>query len=215
MSTRFINFLVVGLLLLGVAVAAAGDTNFTNVVTSGDITVGDDLVVTDDLTVTGAATVIETLGVTGITTLGAGVTQAAGAIENIGNLPSWASATVTYTDGTDIFAVTGSETWVVHNVLFNVTTNYDCDANCTVIIGTGDDTDGFLVLVDAEMQAADTEGTGWATGWQGQLAATTGAFLITKQEFVMDAADGIDIDFGGTSAAAGAGVVWINYTRLD
>ena len=36
----------------------------------------------------------------------------------------------------------------------------------TLVIGDGNDADGFCVLADAELQAADTEGTGWAAGWQ-------------------------------------------------
>jgi hypothetical protein len=59
---------------------AEGDTNFTNVSASGDLTAGDDLTVTDDatitddasiggdLTVTGSATVSTNLSVTGNTT---------------------------------------------------------------------------------------------------------------------------------------------------
>lgn len=284
---RRINLLVVALLVALVAMGAAGDSNFTNVVTSGDITAGDDLTVTDDAavggnlavtgtsTVTGATTqtgaltigdkltvndqalidgdadeiqitvqghttqttslmvleqsdgtdvltvsndgnttVVGTLTGTDLATFNGGITAQVGD-EHIG-LPTWASASIAYTTTTDIFAVTGSETWVVHNVLINVTTNYDCTGdNCTLEIGTGDDTDGFLVLVDAEMQAADTEGTGWAAGWQGQLTGTTGVFLVTNQDFVMDAADGIDLAIGGTDPAAGAATVWINYTRLD
>ncbi len=43
------------LVLIGPGAGAAdGDTNFTNVVTSGDITAGDDLTVTDDVTVSGS-----------------------------------------------------------------------------------------------------------------------------------------------------------------
>ena len=216
MSKRFLNYLVIAVLLLVVAVAAAGDSNFTNIVTSGDITAGDDLGVTDDMTVTGLVTVGETLGVTGITTLSAGVTQASGAIENIGNLPTWASAVVGFATATDVFVVGASETWVVHNVLVNVTTNYDCDTtNCTMIIGPGTDPNGFIILDDTELQIATTEGTGWAAGWMGQLAATTGALLITNQDFVMAATDGIDMAIGGTNPAAGAATVWIYYTRLD
>lgn len=41
-------------------VGGEGDSNFTNLVTSGDVTAGDDLVVTDDLTVSGGAFTVTT-----------------------------------------------------------------------------------------------------------------------------------------------------------
>lgn len=56
--------------------AAAGDTNFTNLVTSGDVTVGDDLAVTGDTTLTGGLTV--TGGVTGTNVLVTGDQTIAG-----------------------------------------------------------------------------------------------------------------------------------------
>lgn len=49
----FSAFLVLALLIVGTPIsgwAAEGDSNFTNVVASGDVTVGDDLTVTDDVT---------------------------------------------------------------------------------------------------------------------------------------------------------------------
>lgn len=49
---------------------AVGDTNFTNLVASGDVTVGDDLAVTGDTTLTGGLTV--TGGVTGTNVLTTG-----------------------------------------------------------------------------------------------------------------------------------------------
>lgn len=63
-----INVLVIALLVALVAMGAAGDSNFTNVVTSGDITAGDDLTVTDDATVGGNLAVTGTSTVTGATT---------------------------------------------------------------------------------------------------------------------------------------------------
>jgi hypothetical protein len=79
--TMMFRTLLASLLLLGAFSCAEGDTNFTNVVASGDITAGDDLTVTDaisaadvaasddmtvgdDLTVTGDAAVTGTLTVT-------------------------------------------------------------------------------------------------------------------------------------------------------
>lgn len=60
-----LNLLVVALLVLFVAMGAAGDSNFTNVVASGDITAGDDLTVTDDASVGGNLSVTGTSTFTG------------------------------------------------------------------------------------------------------------------------------------------------------
>lgn len=74
MKGRFIGALIilalVGVLLVPplVGTAATGDTNFTNVVASGDITAGDDLTVADDAIVSGDLTVIGTTTQTGAPT---------------------------------------------------------------------------------------------------------------------------------------------------
>ena len=47
----------------------------------------------------------------------------------------------------------------------------------TLTVGDGNDTDGFVVLADAELQAADTEATGYTAGWQGLIAATQGVYI--------------------------------------
>lgn len=75
------------------APVSAGDLTVTNVVASGDVSVGDDLTVTADATigatldVTGAATLGSTLAVTGVTTLSAGASVA-------GSAPTAAADTV-------------------------------------------------------------------------------------------------------------------------
>lgn len=48
-----------------VTVGANGDTGYTNIVTTGDITAGDDLTVTDDAVISGDLTVTGTMGITG------------------------------------------------------------------------------------------------------------------------------------------------------
>lgn len=50
----FSAFLLLAVLFTGSVYAAEGDSNFTNVVTEGDVTVGDDLSVGDDMSVTDA-----------------------------------------------------------------------------------------------------------------------------------------------------------------
>lgn len=143
--------------------------------------------------------------------------------EHVGSLPTIASANVatTTTDGA-LFTVGSGEIWIVHGIWVNVTTNFDCTGDdCTLIIGDGNDTDGFIVLADAELQTADTEGTGFAAGWQGMAAATRGVYFDEAANnaftggFVYAAADTIDVDVGGTSVAAGAATVYILYTRIQ
>jgi hypothetical protein len=117
-----------------------------------------------------------------------------------------------------LWTVADGEIWIVHDVLIKVSSNFDCTGDdCTLKIGDGNDDNGLLDLVDAELQAADTEGTGFAAGWQGQLAATKGAYLVDS-DFVYapsGAAETIDITIGGTSPAAGAATVYIIYTRVQ
>jgi len=59
--------IVIAIIVMGanVAFAAEGDTNFTNVVASGDLTAGDDLTVGDDADIAGDVTIGGTLGITG------------------------------------------------------------------------------------------------------------------------------------------------------
>lgn len=130
-------------------------------------------------------------------------------------LPTVASATIDYTDSsTALFTVPAGETWIVHDILVNITTNFDATGDdATYVIGDGDDPNGFVDLVDAELQTADTEITGGQAGWQGQLSGTKGAYLADGS-FVVVGAETIDGTCGGTSPAAGAGTAWIIYTRI-
>jgi hypothetical protein len=228
---------------LGTARAAEGDSNFTNVVASGDITVGDDLTVTDDMTVdaltaadltasddlvvtddatiTDDLTVTSDLNVDGNVDLDDGVINQDQDTENVGALPTVLSVPVTTTDLT-LATIGAGEIWIVHDVFMNVTTNYDCSGDdCDVDIGDGNDADGFLNLNDAALQAADVGGpTGFPAGWQGFLAAEKGVYFDeatseAHHNMIYVAADTIDFDFTGTSPTAGAGVVYIIYTRLQ
>lgn len=194
---------------------------------SDDLTIGNG---TPTVTQDGEDAYIEgTLEVDGATrldgaaTLTSNVTQAVGnasGIENVGNLPTWQSAAITTATDGALWTVGSGEVWNVARVICNVTTNFDCTGDdCALKIGDGNDDDGFLVLADAELQAADTEGTGFAAGWQGLVAATVGAYIDPEQSFIYAAADTIDIDIrdvsAGTNPTAGAATCYINYTRLQ
>lgn len=197
------------------AVTIADDLTLSGVIvnSSGAVTVSDDLVLT--------GTIVNSSGAVTVTD---SIYQAINQ-ENIGMLPTVASAVITYGmtgASLNIFTVAANEVWVVHDILVNVTSNFNCTGdNCTLIIGDSNDTDGFITLDDGQLQAADTEGTGFAAGWQGMNSGTRGIYLDgdaddgTYHPFVYAAAETIDFAVGGTDPAAGAATVYIWYTRLQ
>lgn len=146
--------------------------------------------------------------------------------ENIGVLKSVVSTAITYTvaaGGTGVITtITDGEIWIVHDVYVNVTTNFDATGDdATLDIGDGNDADGWCVLVDAELQAADTEGTGWQAGWQCQVAATIGVYGDEANGFIY-APSGADetIDYlideaSGETLSAGEATVYVVYTRIQ
>lgn len=166
----------------------------------------------DDVTSTGD------FSTTGLMSNG-GILQDINYAENLYMLPTVASASVEYTTTTALFTIADGEVWIVHDVLVNVTDNYDCTGdNCTFQIGDGGDANGLVDLVDAELQAADVEVTGGAAGWQGYLSGTRGAYLANGGGFVYapsGAAETIDLAIGGTDPADGAATVYIVYTRIE
>jgi len=162
---------------------------------------------------TGAVTGAVTGNVTGDLT--GNVTSAINT-ENIG-LPTVISSDIAFGTLTGTVAtIAADEVWLVHSVFVSVTTNFDATGDAALIIGDGDDTDGFIVLADAELQVADTEGTGFAPGWQGMTAATLGAYLdLNHNVFIYAGAETIDYTISGTSLTAGAATVYVWYTRIQ
>ena len=193
---RTIRSALISALLLALLIALpvyAGISNFDNIVVTSDVVIGDD------------------------------ITQALGN-ENVGMLPTIQTVAVTYESDGAIFTIADGEVWIVHDILVDVGTNFDCTGdNCTLTIGDGNDADGFIVLADAQMQAADTEGAGFAAGWQGMSESTRGVYFdeatnASAHNFVYapsGSAETIDIAIGGTSPAAGAATVYIVYTRIQ
>jgi len=158
----------------------------------------------------------ENMAIEGALDVGDGITVDIGD-ENVG-LPSVLSTNIAYgTLSGAIATVPSGEIWLVHSVLVNVTANFNCTGDdCSLVIGDGNDADGFIVLADAALQAADTEGTGFAAGWQGMTDATVGVYLdTTDAPFVYAAADTIDYLIAGTSPAAGTATVYVIYTRIE
>lgn len=183
---------------------------------------GEDVYIEGTLEVDGASNLAGaiTFGSGGLT-LGGVVTNAED-LEHIGLMTHLTTA-FTYTasaGGTVTLATIGAgEEWLVHEVLLEVTTNFDATGDDAVLtIGDGNDPDGFCVLADAELQAADTEGTGWSAGWQCQVAATRGVYQDGTGGFMYDegSTETIDavISASGNDLSAGAATAHIWYTRL-
>lgn len=165
-----------------------------------------------------------TFAMTGLSTLTGGASIPVN-VENL-RVPTWLSVPITYTaaaGGTGVVATIGAgEVWAIHGVWVEVTTNFDCTGDdATLVIGDGNDADGFLTLADAELQAADTEGTGFSAGWQGMTDATVGDYMdATIQGFIYDEATAETIDYlidetSGETLTAGAATITIWYTRLE
>lgn len=156
-----------------------------------------------------------------------GATDLDGVITNAANLehilfPTYATASFTYTAGAGgtvpLFTVGAGEKWLVHDIRVNVTTNFAAVGDDALVhIGDSNDTDGFCVLADAELQTTDTEGTGWLAGWQCQVAATRGVYIDGTGGFIYDGAETIDavISAAGNDLSTGAATVYLVYTRLQ
>lgn len=183
-----------------------------------------DLGVDGDLEVNGATDLDGALSVAGTITVSSGLVGSLNT-ESV-MFPTVLSVPITYTaaaGGTGTVAtVADGEIWIVHRVFVNVTEDFAATGDdATLVIGDGNDADGFLVLADAELQAADTEGTGFAAGWQGMAAATIGAYLDGLNGFIYapsGAAETIDwaVDEGdGETLSAGAATIYVVYTRIQ
>ena len=153
-----------------------------------------------------------------------GIKSTASGSENIG-VPTIISKDVTYGAATGssgvVATIPAGQVWAIHAVFANVTTNFDCTGDdATLIVGDDGDIDGFLVLADAELQTADTEGTGFPAGWQGQTAATLGAYLDANHNaFIYAPSAEQTIDYlvsetSGDTLTAGAATIYVWYTRI-
>lgn len=153
---RIFAIMIALMLVCSVCFAADGDTNFTNVVASGDITAGDDLSVGDDasvggdLSVTGAATITGTMTVTGTMALSSAITPAAPI--NVG----------TYFQQCQDFvmtSITGASYEQIHGVILNADTN-DFAVTAAAVGGVvsattaASDNDGSQILLSVPVQAS-------------------------------------------------------------
>ncbi len=143
--------------------------------------------------------------------------------ENVG-LPTVVSTAITFTaaaggSGT-IATIAAGEVWFVHYVYINVTTNWDATGDdVLLVIGDGGDPNGLLDLVDAELQTADTEGTGAPAGWLGFMGTgVRGAYLAEGLGFIYDGSETIDFlidETSGETITAGAATIYVVYTRIQ
>ena len=198
-------------LMSGGGLIAQGVTNFDSITLSDDLAVGDDMTVAGDFALTG-------------------VLSQGQDVENTGAFPSVLSIDIDIDNDSSpvtCASIGAGEVWLVHSVVANVLDNFDTGGlnDATFNIGDGNDADGLLDLDDAELQAADTEGTGAAAGWQGFMSADTiGAYFTTAQtSFVYNpgAAETIDCAFAGTGLASDTAstatdiTIYIVYTRIQ
>jgi hypothetical protein len=192
---------------------------------SDDLKIGNG---TPGVTLNGEDAYIEgTLEVDGAVNFGGVVTMAGGGLDTLIH----ASQAFTYTaaaGGTvPLFTIPDGQTWLIHDVKINVTSNWNCTGDdCVVEIGDDLDVDGFCTLADATLQAADTELTGYPAGWQCAAAATRGVYLdeVTTNAYTggliyvrAGSAQTIDakISASGNDLSAGAATAHIFYTRIQ
>ena len=146
--------------------------------------------------------------------------------ENLG-LPTVVSVPIDWTaaagaSGT-LATIADGEIWFVHSIFLRTTTNFDCTGDdVTFIVGDDTDTDGFLVVADAELQAAYTEATGYAAGFYGIEAGSGGAFTLDDGGPFVYAPSGSaqTIDWlldetSGETISAGVAVLYLVYTRIQ
>jgi len=187
---------------------------------------GNGLVVTSNIDANGAIDVdgtanLDEVDVDGVLNLVVGT-------EHIGVM-SIVSTAITYTaaaGGTGaVVTVADGEIWIVHAVLVNVTENFDATGDdATLVIGDGNDADGFVVLADAELQTTDTEGTGFQAGWQGLVPATQGVYVdaaagsnyfIYAPSGAAETIDWLVDETDGETLSAGAATIYVIYTRIQ
>lgn len=233
---------VVALLLGGYALVEAG-----NEVTSMGLHPGSTSNVSGNLDIsgtfasTGASTFASTLDVAGLSSLDGGidvdsvftVADATGLVtvpKNVSHVmtPVVASVDITYTaaaGGTGtVLTIPASQAYIIHDLWVETTTNFDATGDdVTLVIGDGNDADGFCVLADAEVQAAYAAFTGASAGWACTTVATRGLYYDEAATnswiggMVYDGTDTIDWlldESSGETITAGAATVWVLYTRI-
>jgi len=173
---------------------ADGDSNFTNIVTDGDITVGDDLTVTDDTVFTDDVEINgditlendETISNSTDGTVAVTVAAAAGSLNVlVGNLAVGNGTPSTTQDGEDAYVEGGFEV----DGITNMDGNLDLDATTVEIDLSG------AMSIDVDLASNINAAAGDIT-----VEAETGSVIIKGDEAVADA---ISLD---ANDAAGTGI---------
>lgn len=196
-----------------------------------------DFAIGDSTGGTNTATCLQIDGVSGdaevteiAANIGAGwdndIVQQLGA-ENLGMLKSVQSTVITFTaaaggSGT-LATITDGEIWFVHSVFIRTTTNFDATGDdVTFVIGDGNDPNGFISAIDANLQAAFTEATGYAAGWYGIENGSGGEYTLDDGGPFVYAPSGADetIDWlldetSGETITAGQLTAYVTYTRIQ
>ena len=146
--------------------------------------------------------------------------------ENVG-LPTVVTTPITWTaaaggSGT-VATIADGEIWLVHSVFVQTTTNFDCTGDdVTLTVGDGNDADGFLAAVDANLQAAFVEDTGYAAGFfgieQGSGAVYTlddGGPFVYAPSGAAETIDWLLDESSGETITAGAATFYVVYTRVE
>lgn len=161
-----------------------------------------------------------------------GINAAVGT-ENVG-IPSVVSTAITYTaaaGGSGTVATIGDgEIWFVHDILVHVTEEFDEDTGDgeVLIIGDGEDDNGFLDLDSTDLTATYNEGvTGHAAGWLGKIEGNVGVYFdpdgtdgFHNNTFVYaPSGDDETIDWAltsdGNDLSQGAATIYVIYTRIQ
>jgi len=165
---------------VAVQTMAEGDSNFTNLVASGDITAGDDLTVGDDASVGGELTVTGTFAPSGVATLATLVVS--GTSDLVGDVSSSTGA-VTITDSLNVTGTVDLDNTL--NVDGNATLNgtLDLDGNLTSGTGAVTITDSLNVTGTVDLDnTLNVDGNATLNGTldlDGNLTSGTGAVTIT------------------------------------
>ncbi|KKN26471.1 hypothetical protein LCGC14_0874430 [marine sediment metagenome] len=147
--------------------------------------------------------------------------------ENLGTNQTILTQIITFTaaaggSGT-LATITDGEIWFVHKIFIRTTTDFDATGDdVTFIVGDDLDVDGFLAAVDAELQSAFTEATGYAAGWFGIESGSGDAYTLDDGGPFVYAPSGADqtIDWlldetSGETITAGSLTTYVIYTRIQ
>jgi hypothetical protein len=145
-------------------------------------------------------------------------------VENLGQGKTILSTDIAFgaaagSSGT-IATIGAGELWFVHSVFISVTVNFDATGDdATLVIGDGNDPNGFIDAADANLQTTFTEATGFEPGFYGIENGSSGAYTTDDGgPFVYKDTETIDFlidEVSGETLTAGKARVYVIYTRIQ